>query len=183
MDRRSVIKSLGLLSMHALYPSVLAAFLSGCHTADGIKTAGAFFSEAEVKLVKEVIDIILPATKTGSASQVGVHLFLDDVFALCLDEEQKTVVREGLALLQKSWNEGVDKASVVTTLDQKAYGGEEDAAWFKTLKQSVMIGFFTSQEGTTRAGAYQKIPDRYLGEIHIDSNTLAHGRTSLNFHI
>jgi hypothetical protein len=183
MDRRSVIKTLGFVSLHALYPSVLAAFLSGCRSADADKTIGAFFSEEEMGLVKEVIDLLLPATQTASASKVNVHLFLDDVFASCLDEEQKKVVREGFAHLQKNWSEASDKTALLATLDQQAYSGDEDAAWFKTLKQSTLIGFFTSQEGTTRAGVYQKIPEKYIGEVRIDENALAHGRTSLNFHL
>jgi hypothetical protein len=183
MDRRSVVKSLGFLSLHALYPSVLAAFLSGCHSADAGKTAGAFFNEEELRLVREVIDMLLPATRTKAASEVGVHLFLDDVFALCLSEDQKGVVREGIARLNKAWVDGTDKIVLVATLDKEAYSGQEDSAWFKTFKQYTMIGFFTSQEGTTKAGNYQKIPDRYIGEIPIDENELAHGRTSLNFHI
>jgi hypothetical protein len=183
MDRRSVIKSLGFLSLHTLYPSVLAAFLSGCHSADAGKTAGTFFNEEELTLVREVIDILLPATRTQSASEVGVHLFLDDVFAQCLNEDQKGVVREGIARLVKTWAGGTDKTDLVAALDKEAYSGQEDSAWFKTFKQYTMIGFFTSQEGTTRAGNYQKIPDRYIGEILIGENELAHGRTSLNFHI
>lgn len=183
MDRRSVIKSLGFLSLHTLYPSVLAAFLSGCRSADAGKTAGAFFNEEEMRLTKEVIDILLPATRTRSASEVGVHLFLDDVFDLCLNEDQKGVVREGMARLKKTWIDGANKTELVATLDKEAYSGQDDSAWFKTFKQCTMIGFFTSQEGTTRAGNYQKIPDRYIGEIPIEENELAHGRTSLNFHI
>lgn len=183
MDRRSVIKTMGFLSLHALYPSVLAAFLSGCRSTDAGKTEGAFFSEDELKLVKEVIDILIPSTGTASASAVNVHLFLDDVFALCLDEDQKKVIREGVAALQKSWTSDAHKTDLVAALDKRAFGGEEEAAWFKTLKQCTMIGFFTSRDGTTRAGVYQKIPDKYVGEVRIDEKTLAHGRTSLNFHI
>ena len=183
MDRRSVIKTVGFLSLHALYPSVLAAFLSGCHSADASKTKGAFFTEDELTLVKEAIDILIPATGTASASAVNVHLFLDDVFALCLDEEQKKLIRDGVAGLQKSWTADAPKTDLIAALDKRAFSGEEEAAWFKTLKQCTMIGFFTSQEGTTRAGVYQKIPDKYVGEVRIDDTTLAHGRTSLNFHI
>jgi hypothetical protein len=183
MDRRAVIKSMGFLSLHALYPSVLAAFLSGCQSGDARKMAAAFFSEEEMALVKEVIDILIPATRTCSASEVNVHLFLDDVFAACLNDDQKKLMREGITGLKNSWGNDKDKTAMVTALDKGAYGGQEKAAWFRTLKQYTMVGFFTSQEGTTRAGDYQKIPERYVGEIPIDEQTLAHGKTSLNFHL
>jgi hypothetical protein len=44
-----------------------------------------------------------------------------------------------------------------------------------------MIGFFTSQEGETKASNYVKIPDRYKGEIKPDANTLNYGTTFLHY--
>lgn len=179
MNRRAAVSSLGLITLHALYPSVLLSFLSGCGSAD---TKGfSFFSPAEGTLVKEMIDLLLPRTKTASASETGVHLFLDDVFALCLAPEQQNVVREGLAGLQKGWKEGSDKSALLTALDNEAYSGGEGAAWFRTLKELTLVGFFTSQEGTTRAGDYQKVPDKYTGEVRIDEATLAHSKTAITY--
>lgn len=180
MNRRDVIKSLGLVSLHALYPSVLNAFQVASKTGNE-RSMVAFFSSQELVLVKEVIDIILPATKTKSASDVGVHFFLDDVFAACLTNEQKEVIKNGLSSLGDAWKNTDNKTNSIQTLDREAYSGSEHAAWFKTFKQFTLVGFFTSEEGTTKAGEYQKFPDQYVGEAKVDANTLAHGKTSLRY--
>ena len=44
-----------------------------------------------------------------------------------------------------------------------------------------MIGFFTSQEGETKASNYVKVPEEYKGEIKMDANTLNYGKTSLHY--
>lgn len=180
MNRRDVIKSLGLVSLHALYPSVLNAFQVTSKTG-GERSNVAFFSSQELMLVKEVIDIILPATKTKSASEVGVHFFLDDVFAACLTSEQKELIKDGLSSLHDTWKNTNNKINSIQALDREAYTGSDRAAWFKTFKQFTLVGFFTSEEGTTRAGEYQKFPDQYVGEIKADDQTLAHGKTSLRY--
>ena len=46
-----------------------------------------------------------------------------------------------------------------------------------------MIGFFTSQEGTTKAANYVKIPTEFKGDIPADPGTLNYGKTSLQFYL
>lgn len=183
MVRRDVIKSLGLISMNALYPSVLATFISACRSEKGPEKPMAFFAADEQTFLTEAIDIIIPKTVTKSASETGVHFFLDDVFSTCLNQEQKTLIKAGIEKASKDWSSISDKKTFLTNLDGDAFKGEENSAWFKVFKQYTMIGFFTSEEGTTKALDYQKIPDRYVGEITIDENTLAHSNTSLRFYL
>lgn len=181
MNRRDTIKSLGLISLNALYPSVLATFLAGCKSGDLSKTAFVFFNPDEQSLIKEMIDIILPATRTKSASEVGVHYFLDGMFAACLNNDQQALIRKGLAELSSNWLDDGDKLKTIKALDERAYKGVQKAAWFKILKQYTLIGFFTSEEGTTKAGDYQKIPERFIGEVPANPGTLAHSITNLRF--
>lgn len=181
MNRRYVIKSLGLISLHSLYPSVLTGFLSGCKSGNH-KTEYVFFDKEEQLLIGEMIDIILPGTNTQSAYETGVHFFLDDVFANCLHKEQKELIKEGLTHLGMLWKTKADKIEIVKTLDEKAFTGDEGSAWFKPIKRYTLIGFFTSQEGTTKAGNYVKVPDKFIGEIPIDASTLSHSKTTLKFY-
>lgn len=183
MIRRDVIKSLGLVSAHAMFPSVLASFLESCKSPETQARAFKFLTKEDETFVTEAIDIIIPATKTKSASQTGVQFFLDDVFGICLNEDQKALLTTGLRTVRDTWSNATDKKGTLTQLDQKAFSGDESAAWFKLFKQFTMIGFFTSQEGTTRAGDYQKIPDRFIGEVPADSNTLAHSNTTLRYYL
>jgi len=181
MNRRDTIKSLGFISLNALYPSVLATFLSGCRSGDLNKTPFVFFNEDERSLIVEVTDIILPATHTKSASEVGVHYFLDGIFAACLNKDQQALIRKGISEISVSWQNAGDKTKIIEALDEQAYKGIQKAAWFKTLKQYTLIGFFTSEEGTTKAGDYQKIPEKFIGEVPVNPGTLAHSITNLRF--
>lgn len=181
MNRRQLIQSLAVVTGHTMFPAVLSSFLSGCVDRDMSDYKPAFFSGSEHKSIISIIDIIIPATKTKSASQVNTQIFLDQVFDQCMTAEQQSVIKEGLKQLIPGFEAAQDKLQFITSLDKKAYDNDEGAAYFKTIKQYTMIGFFTSQEGTTKASNYVKIPDGYKSEIKADANTLNYGKTFLHY--
>ena len=181
MNRRQLLQSLAAASGHALFPSVLASFLSACNREDLSAYAPSFFTKDEYQAVTDIIDIIIPATKTKSASQVNTQVFLDQVFGQCLAEPEQTALKKGLRDLIPGFRQASDKLQLITEVDQKAYGGDESAAWFRLIKQYTMIGFFTSQEGETKAGNYVKVPEGYQADIPLDDNTLSYGKTFLHY--
>jgi hypothetical protein len=181
MNRRQLLQSLGMLTAHTMFPAVLAGFLASCTNNDKKEYANEFFTDAEMDTIIETIDLILPATKTLSASQVNTHIFLDQVFAKCMTAEQQAIIRAGLAQLMPGLASATDKLNYLTEIDKKAFDGNDDLVYFKTIKQYAVIGFFTSQEGTTKASNYIKVPDAYKGEIPVTENTLNYGRTNLKF--
>jgi len=164
-----------------MFPSVLSSFLTGCANKDMNGYAPVFFTKDEYKTVTEVIDIIIPATKTKSASQVNTQVFLDQVFSQCMTQEQQSVIKEGLKQLIPEFENSKDKLQYIIEVDKKAFGNDESAIYFKTIKQYTMIGFFTSQEGETKASNYVKIPEEYKAEIKLDANTLNYGKTFLHY--
>jgi hypothetical protein len=172
---------MALLTGHAMFPTVLSSFLTGCANKDMSAYAPVFFSAEEYNAIPEIIDIIIPATGTKSASQVNTQVFLDQVFSQCLAKEEQVPLKEGLKNLMQGFADAKDKQQYIIDVDKKAFGKDENAAYFKTLKQYTMIGFFTSQEGETKASNYVKVPDGYKGEIALDDNTLNYGKTSLHY--
>lgn len=169
------------LSGHALFPSVLSTFLSGCKDRDMSGYTPQFFTKEEYSTIAGVIDIILPATNTKSASQVNTQVFLDQVFHQCLTADEQTGIKEGLKDLVPGFGQAPDKEQYVTELDKKAYSDDKRSAYFKTIKQYTMIGYFTSEEGETKASNYVKVPDGYKGDIAMDANTLNYGKTFLHY--
>jgi len=182
MDRRQVLQSLGLISAHALFPTVLTGFLASCNNKEGSFTPE-FFTHDELKTIEEVIDIIIPATKTFSASQTKAQYFLDQVFAKCLITEQQAIIKSGIAQMAKDLEGAKDKKQYITDIDKKAFDNNPDYAFFKTIKQYTLIGFFTSQEGTTKASNYVKVPVEYKGEVPVTENTLNYGKTNLQYNL
>lgn len=181
MNRRQVIQAMALLTGHAMFPSVLSSFLTGCANKDMSTYAPAFFSKEEYKTVSEIIDIIIPATTTKSASQVNTQVFLDQVFSQCLTKEEQAPLKEGLQKLLDGFTNAKDKQQYIINIDKKAFDKDESVAYFKTLKQYTMIGFFTSQEGETKASNYVKVPEEYKSETALDGNTLSYGKTWLHY--
>lgn len=183
MNRRQVIQSLGLISSHAVFPSVLSSFLASCQAKETNDYPPEFFTDDEMKTIIATIDVIIPETKTKSASQVGTHKFLDQVFLKCLNADQQQLIKEGVARLAQELSSADDKQKYFSELDKSAYSNDASSAYFKTIKQYTIVGFFTSQEGTTKASNYVKIPEAYKGEIPADENTLNYGRTNLHYYI
>ena len=181
MNRRQLIQSMALITGHAMFPSVLTSFLTGCANKDMSGYVPTFFSKDEYKSITEIIDIIIPATKTKSASQVNTQVFLDQVFAQCLTKDEQTTLKDGIKNLVKGFDDAKDKVQYITEVDKKAFTNDEDAAYFKTIKRFTMIGYFTSEEGETKASNYVKIPTGYKGEIAMDANTLNYGKTTLQY--
>lgn len=164
-----------------MLPSVLSSFLTGCANKDMSRYLPTFFTAEEYKAITEIIDIIIPATGSRSASQVNTQVFLDQVFTQCFTEEDQATLKAGVKKLVEGFTAAKDKQQYITDVDKKAFARDKEAAYFKTIKQYTMIGFFTSQEGETKASNYVKIPDAYKGEITMDANTLNYGKTSLHY--
>lgn len=185
MKRRALLQSLGLAATHALFPSILANFVSGCQNAEEARAgySPSFFDEKEFEFIREVIDIIIPATNSKSASAVNTHLFLDEVFDKCMPEEEQNRIKKGIASLIPVFSSAADKQALLSEIDRRAYAGEEAAAYFRTIKQYTLVGFFTSREGMTTASNFVKFPGDYQGEIPSDENTLNYGKTSLRYYL
>lgn len=181
MNRRQLVQSMAVITGHAMFPSVLTSFLTGCANKDMSGYAPTFFSNDEFKSITGIIDIIIPATKTKSASQVNTQVFLDQVFAQCLSKEEQTKLKEGIKNLTKGFDDAKNKVQYITEVDKKAFSNDEASAYFKTIKRFTMIGFFTSQEGEEKASNYVKIPSGYKGEVPLDANTLNYGKTTLQY--
>ncbi|HEX5154391.1 MAG TPA: gluconate 2-dehydrogenase subunit 3 family protein [Parafilimonas sp.] len=82
-----------------MFPTVLSSFLTGCSNKDLNDYDPAFFTKDEYKSIMEIIDVIIPATKTKSALQVNTQVFLDQVFSQCMTPEQQSVIKEGFKQL------------------------------------------------------------------------------------
>lgn len=185
MKRREILQSMGLVATHVLFPSILSGFISSCQDPARAREgyAPAFFSREEFETIKEIVDTILPTTKSVSASEVNTHLFLDEVFHKCMNAEQQALIKEGLEKVVPAFSSAENKLEVLAEIDRKAYEGDEGTAYFKVVKQYALVGFFTSQEGMTVASNFVKFPGNYKGEIPCDENTLNYGKTDLRYYL
>ena len=74
MNRRGLLKGMGVIALYGSFPAILGEFISSCKTNDKRLRAG-FFSEDEFHLLEQITDVLLPATATpGAAPPSTRHL-------------------------------------------------------------------------------------------------------------
>lgn len=185
MQRRSVLQSIGALSTHVLFPGILASFVLSCQQEPTLRRdyTPLFFEDDLFSALQQMIDLIIPQTQSPSASQAGVHYFLDEVFAKCLTETEQNEMSTGLQTLITKLQNTPTPEALLTEVDQQAFAGVSDYNFFRRLKQFTLVGFFTSQAGMTQASNYVKIPGDYRGEIEANEETLNYGKTDMRYYL
>ncbi|MBE2231762.1 MAG: gluconate 2-dehydrogenase subunit 3 family protein [Chitinophagaceae bacterium] len=183
MDRRELLKNMGFIGGPLLFPSVLSHFLASCRNGDIQGYTPLFFTEPEYRLVTEITDIIIPETGTPSATQVFTPVLLDQVYRLCITEEEQTALRKGLKETASGWDRlaSAEKVKRITELDKNAFANREQERWFRDFKKFTLIGFFTSEQGSVKAALYTKVPDEWKADIPAGPETLNNANTSLHF--
>jgi hypothetical protein len=77
MDRRIALKNMGLAFGYTVAAPTIISLIQSCRQEAGPDWVPSFFSPGEGAVIRELADIILPKTDTPSASEIGVHAFID----------------------------------------------------------------------------------------------------------
>lgn len=171
MKRRTLIKG---IAAHSLFPTALASFHSlAANVVDNSEAK--FFSQKDFILLRNLVDVILPATDTPAASEAKTHYFIDIVVRDCYTREQQRIFIQGLKSLDKKSQAKFNRPFIDVNAEQQhellAVVEEQeialplDESFFKMLKDLALTGYFNSEIGTTRAQVYVHVPGRYEGCI------------------
>lgn len=149
------------------------AFLVGCTPPDA---ADNFFTEAEIALLDEVGETILPESdRSPGAKAAQVGEFMQAMVRDCYGEKEQFVFRSGMEELQQTANDRYgrnftastpeERLVLLTEYDREASSRDEDEPvhFFTMMKQLTLLGYFTSQPGVTQAMRYEPIPGGYNG--------------------
>jgi hypothetical protein len=168
-DRRSFLRGSSVLLGSAALGNVLAAFAASPHRAT-------FFSENEMRALRAVVDVILPATDSPAASAAGTHFFIDIAIPACASPAAQKTFRDAVAAMTKSGFADRPAAEQVAWLKARAVSDlplAYDQSFFKMLKDYTLSGYFLSEVGATRALAYEKVPGGYWGDLPLAPNQKA----------
>ena len=66
-------------------------------------------------------------------------------------------------------------------IDEAAFHNDVNQAWFRIVKKLTLIGYFTSQEGMTKALNYVKIPGDYKACVPYKKGDKALAKTFLMY--
>lgn len=170
ISRRAALARTAALLGSALAAPTIAGVLAGCGDQKTSGTAAAQALRAltpeQEQLVAAVAEVILPATDTPGARDVGVSLFVDRMLADYHTAEAREKFAAGLARLDASAQAQHGKAFVSCTaaqqfalvdaldaqlFDPKAeHTGADPRAFYGVLKELTLAGYYTSEAGATR---------------------------------
>lgn len=166
MNRRHLLKGMGVVALYGSFPAVLSKFLSSCNSKNKQHRTG-YFSDDEFHLIEEISDSLLPKTATPGALDAQVPYFIELVVKDCMSKEDQQLIKKGLQQMNEQSPKFVslspqEKLEAIKKIDEEAFKDEDkDHAWFRIIKKLVLIGYFTSQEGMTKALSYVKVPGDY----------------------
>lgn len=187
MERRELLKMIAAATGAAMIG--MPAF--GYAQAPVAGAANAF-SEADVALLDEVADTILPRTSTPGAKDAGAGAFMARYVADCYTPQNQAIFRDGLADLDRRGGQRFlalsrdARTALLRTLDAEARAGLATTAkeggvnsgpltphYFTMLKQLAIFSFFTSRPGANEALRYLPVPGRYDGDLAYTPGTPA----------
>ncbi|WP_282295604.1 gluconate 2-dehydrogenase subunit 3 family protein [Stenotrophomonas sp. PS02289] len=187
MERRDLLKMIVAATGAAMIG--LPALASGQVPAAGAKAA---FSAADIALMDEIADTILPRTKTPGAKDAGAGAFMATFVSDCYTTQQQATFRAGLADIDKraggrfvsltpearaellrAVDADAKKQAAANTGPRNAESAEAKAHYFTMLKQLTIFGFFTSKIGATEVLQYVAVPGRYDGDLAYVAGTPA----------
>lgn len=144
------------------------------------------FTAADVALLDEIAETILPATSTpgAKAAKVGpfMALMVNDTYHAddqrifhdglrALDAESrkannvgfmKATARQRLALLERLDREAKGYMDAVEVAQQaKTAAAAKPTHYFRMMKELALLGYFTSEIGCTQAQRYAESPGRF----------------------
>ncbi len=174
MDRRDAVKYISLLLGGTIVGG--SAILSGCKSKTG---ATLNFTTDEIAWLNEVADTILPATGSPGAKAAKVGEFMKVMVNDCYEKKDQDTFIEGFKKLDDTSEKMYDlpfmklkpeqRHDLLVSLDkeQKEYMANkkpEDAGhYFRMMKELTLLGYFTSEIGSTQALRYVERPGSYDG--------------------
>ncbi|MEX1240538.1 MAG: gluconate 2-dehydrogenase subunit 3 family protein [Cyclobacteriaceae bacterium] len=191
MDRREALKRTALLMGGVVSAPAIMGVLKGCTAKPGIDWKPLFLNEDQASVVSTVSEIIIPRTDTPGAKDVGVPSFIDQMLNEVYSKEDQEAFTNGLSAFneqsKKEYGEVFadldeeDQAAFAKKLHDEAINVENTTdpgpkrPFILQMKELTMLGFFTSEAGSTQVLQYVAVPGAYKGCIPLSE--AGNGRT------
>lgn len=161
--------------------TVSALYLPACVRSDTdmalIDSDGQFFDSAQLTVLNDVAEIMIPRTDTPGAADAKVAAVIDGMMLTWAGAETKARFARALiafetraqAAHQESYAELArgKRTAIVESFDEQAFSvdARDDAEDYKHLKKLVFHVYYTSEEGS--AGRVP-VPGEYNGNLTLD---------------
>lgn len=177
-------KSLSVAMAHSFQPS---STLNSAPKADG-----KIFSLSQLKQLKHICAIVIPKTDTLGAAEVNTHGFIDNQLFHCYDQAQQEKMIALLALINDVAKQRFSLSFIALSNEQqfellteldlgKSTFDDQQRADFKSLKQLICFGYYTSEVGASQELRYLAVPGGYKGSIPYKNSDRSWGSQGLNY--
>jgi len=190
MNRRNALKGVGISVGNVLAAPTIFSLLQSCKTEEA-KWVPKFLSVNEGKVVKILVDLILPKTEaTPGALEVNVVEFIDLMADKVFDKKKQTVFKEGIVAIMKelaltdkepdslnakAYDDLLAKYLKATNKEKEAFKSNKNDTLVLTalndLRSKAMWGYMTSEQVGEHVLAYDPIPGVQLGCISVEEAT------------
>src|SRR4051812_10711455 len=186
LTRREAIKRMAILmGASVVGPRLLAGNF-------GLQTP-LDFSDVEIALLDEIGETIIPATAIPGAKATGIGAFIATMVADCYSPSAQKVFRDGLAKLPADYEarfgekftggQAEHRTQFLNELDaeqrkhtaatkrkldefSKVVATEDVSPhYFRMMRELTILGYFSSEIGSTKAVRYLEVPGRYDGNV------------------
>ena len=184
MNRRTAVKSLGVLLGVAVSPGVARAISAG-YRAPAPGSPYRVLSAEQGELLATLAEIIIPATDTPGARAARVDAYIDGLLADVFTESEREQFLAGLADVDARANAAHGVIFVeatperrVTLMQAMAEEGKnapprprrrrarpEPGPFFPWLKELTVVGYYTSEIGATQELRYVHVAGLYDGDV------------------
>lgn len=137
------------------------------------------FTAAEIALLDEIGDTIIPQTDVPGAKTVGIGAFLAMMLADCYDAAEQQRIKDGMRQLETAYanrfggsfvsGTAANRTTLLNDLDREQRQYHQSLAagspphYFRVLKELTILGYFSSEIGATQALRYAEVPGAYNG--------------------
>jgi hypothetical protein len=174
-SRRAIYETVAWLLGGAVSAPAALAILQGCSARDPEVTATALkmLDAAQLAVVAEIAEIMIPKTETAGAKDAGVPLFIDGTLAAVYPQEDQQRFRSGLAEFESGASKSgkpflerapAERAELVKQSLVAALGTEHDQKPFILMvRELTLLGYFTSKVGIADNMDYVAVPTAFHG--------------------
>jgi hypothetical protein len=166
-DRRAFLRGASVLMGHAALGQVITAFAASPRKASHL-------TAAEMRTLRVLVDMILPATDSPAASAADTHYFIDLAIPACAMPAAQKTFRDGLKSFARFDELGSDaRIAALKARAEQDVALPYDQSFFRILKDYTLTGYFLSEVGATQALAYERVPGGFQGDLPLSPDQKA----------
>lgn len=162
LSRRQLLKNVAIMTGGVLSVSVVSGIMSGALAQEVIDVDNPVFSDAQLNLVAEMADMIIPDTDTPGAKVALVHDYIHAIVGDWYYDDERANFMKGLSAVDAGFVGGTtsERNAIMTKLDNEEADGK---TFFQEFKELTLVGYFSSQIGAEEELRYEQYPGPYQG--------------------